>query len=207
MKPSFNSNKKLLGNYQFAFRNARRAYEDFVPVLDSVVRLRKHGNMGIGHLTLFFHSMGNNILRETVRKGRLPEINSTVWVDNLVLNAPCVPQKHHKEWLDKVQFAKRIYVHYNPEDHVLKGAHLVSFRKQLGEKVRKPISTHAVYINFHPLAGENHSNFLVLLQHPVPPQSLLAYYHSLLHGNAVNIADTIHFRRSGYRGIGVEFVQ
>lgn len=205
--PSYNSSKKLLGNYKFAIGNARCAYNDFVPVLDSVIRLRKEGKMGSGRLSLFFHSMGNIILRETIRNGRLPELNNTVWVDNLILNAPCVPQKHHKGWLDKIAFAKRIYVHYNPKDHVLKGAHLVSFTRQLGEKLRRPLSTHAAYINFHTVADDNHSNFLVLLQHPVPPKASMEYYHRVLHGAAVDTKDTAHFRASVYRGMGVDLVR
>jgi hypothetical protein len=205
--PSYNTSKKLLGNYKFAVRNAHCAYNDFVPVLDSVIRLRKEGKMGRGHLSLFFHSMGNIILRETVRNGRLPELNGSVWVDNLILNAPCVPQRHHKDWLDKITFAKRIYVHYNPQDHVLKGAHLVSFTKQLGEKLRMPLSDRAAYVNFHTIAGDNHSNFLILLQHPVPPKASLDYYRRVLHGTAVDTRDTLHFRVSGHHSIGADLMQ
>lgn len=204
--PSYNSSKKLLGNYRFAFTNARNAYKNFVPVFDSVQQLRRQHKMGNGHLSLFFHSMGNNIIRETVRKGRLPELNHDLWVDNLVLNAPCVPQKKHTKWLNQVHFARRIYIHYNPHDRVLKGAHLVSFNKQLGEKIKKPVSTQAVYINFHTLTDDNHSNFLILMQHPVPPKASLNYYHTVLHGDAVNISDTCIFRPSVYHGIGVDIL-
>lgn len=205
--PSYNSSKKIPGNYRFALSNARCACNDFVPVLDSVLQLRQAGEMGSGRLTLFFHSMGNNILREIVRKGRLPEISNSVWVDNLILNAPCVPQRHHKQWLDQIHFAQHIYVHYNPKDHVLAGAHLISLTRQLGEKLHRPLSSRAMYINFNTIAGKNHSNFLVLLQHPVPPQAALDYYYVLLHGNAVEISDTTFFRPSVYKSIGADLVR
>ena len=125
----------------------------------------------------------------------------------IFLNAPCVPQRHHKQWLDQIHFAQHIYVHYNPKDHVLAGAHLISLTRQLGEKLHRPLSSRAMYINFNTIAGKNHSNFLVLLQHPVPPQAALDYYYVLLHGNAVEISDTTFFRPSVYKSIGADLVR
>src|SRR5690606_7495667 len=110
--PSITTTKKNLGNYLFAIKNARRNYIDYAPVLATIKTYKRSGKMGTGNITLFFHSMGNYLLRQTVKKKKLAPLNDVVWVDNLVLNAPCVPQTNHAKWLNRIAFAENIYVHY-----------------------------------------------------------------------------------------------
>src|SRR5690606_7855817 len=122
-------------NYFFAKKNAAIAYQDFVPVLDTIQMMHTTGDMGRKTINLFFHSMGNIVLRQIINEGKLAEINETQWVSNLILNAPCIPQHGHKKLLDKIRFAQNIYISYNPADYVLGGAYLVSKRYQLGKQV------------------------------------------------------------------------
>lgn len=204
--PSISTTRKSFGNYRFALNNARMAYKDFVPVLDTIKELSTGKRMGTGNLTLFFHSMGNNVMRELVLNGKLPVLNDNTWVDNLILNAACVPQRHHKQWMDKIKFAKHIYVHYNPEDRSLKLAHLVSFKKQLGEKVKRPLSAQAVYINFHKACDNGHSNFLSLPSRPPVLKPAFNHYMTVLHGEAVNIHSPAGYVSSEWKGIGWSLV-
>ncbi|HEY9178562.1 MAG TPA: hypothetical protein VIN07_12765, partial [Flavipsychrobacter sp.] len=61
--PSITTTKKQLGNYLFAIKNARHAYIDYAAVLDTIQAYKLNGKMGSGNLSLFFHSMGNYLIR------------------------------------------------------------------------------------------------------------------------------------------------
>ena len=200
--PSITTTKKDLGNYRFAIHNARNAHRDFVPVLDTVKRLHSNNKMGSGDINLFFHSMGNNIVKKIVKKKKLDKINDTKWVNNIILNAPCVYQSGHKNWLGKINFANAIYIHYNPEDKTLSGAHLISFHKQLGEKVRKPVCKKACYINFNTLVGPEHSYFLNLDGRTEIKKAAFKHYYTLFHGDTASVHNPTLYRPTAYRNIG-----
>jgi hypothetical protein len=204
--PSVTASKKRLGNYFFAMHNAKIAYKDFMPVLDTIKLLLQQRMIGNAGINLFFHSMGNIVMRQLIRNGRLNEINENVWVNNLILNAPCVPQAGHKRWVDRIRFAKHIYIHYNPDDFVLGGAYLLSKKQQLGMKVRRPISNNATYINFSTLAGKGHSNFLNLYGREGVPETSISHYRVLFHGDTVNINNRERYRPTAYRGIGYDIL-
>jgi hypothetical protein len=205
--PSISSHKKNLGNYIFAKRNASEAYHEFMPVLDTVKQLKLAGKMGDGCLTLFFHSMGNKVMRQIARHDdKLNQLNETIWVNNLVLNAPCVPERGHWKWLEKIHFARSVYVDYNPDDRTLYWAHVVSFKKQLGEKLRKPLAPGVYYVNFASVAREGHSNFLPLPMHPQAVGEAIGYYRQVLHGNILPLADENQFKPSTYFGIGWDII-
>jgi len=204
--PSISSKKKRLGNYFFAKRNAAMAHKDFAPVLDSIRLLRTAKLMGNGHLSLFFHSMGNIALRETIRKGKLEKFNQEQWVDNLILNAACIPQRGHKKLLDRINFSENILVHYNPGDFTLGGAYLVSKRYQLGKQVRKPLSAKATYINFNTLVNEGHSYFLNFSNRNPLPEAATQYYSEILHGKKPNLTDSSRFQPTTYRNIGYDIL-
>jgi len=204
--PSIRSDKGNLGNYRFAKKSAAAAYKDFVPVLDSIRILKEEKMLGNGSLNLFFHSMGNKVVRELVLHHQLAILNQGVWADNLILNAPCVPQAKHRKWLNKIAFARNIYVHYNPEDNTLKWARILSLRKQLGDRPRKPLSKQAVYVNFNAACGEGHSNFLNLPgRNPVSPR-VIQYYQRLFDGDTLRIHNTVLFQPTQYRGIGYDLL-
>lgn len=200
--PSITTTKKKLGNYRFAIHHARMNYKDFVPVLDSIRRLRIQNQMGNGHLSLFYHSMGNNMVKKIVKKKKLSALNDDKWVNNIILNAPCVYQSNHRKWLEKINFANAIYIHYNPYDQTLKGAHLVSFHKQLGERVLNPVCKKAYYINFNTLCGTEHSNFLTLTGRTNTKPPAFAHYNTLFHGDTVNVFNSRLYKPSAYKKIG-----
>lgn len=185
--PSFNTSKRMMGNYYFAMDNAKQSGDDFAPLLDTLKTFHDEGRMGAGHITLFFHSMGNNMIREMVRNNRIDGINDSKWIDNLVLNSACVPQKNHREWVDEIRFASRIYINYNPKDATLSGANFMSLKKQLGQRQKEQRSGRAIYVNFDALCNRNHSNFMHMIAHkPVVPAAA-NYYATLFHGDYVTL--------------------
>jgi len=200
--PSIRSSYKGYRNYRFAYRNARIAYKDFARVLDTFRRLRTDGDAGSGSISLFFHSMGSNVMRKLARKDMLVRFNDTKWVDNIILNAPCVPRRRSRQWMDRIHFAKRMYVHYNSQDRTLKLARIVGFRQILGEHPKQPVSDSALFINFNTLCGEGHSNFLSLYGRLHVTREALLHYNTLFHGGAVDLHDATKYRKTAYRSIG-----
>lgn len=205
--PSIHTNKGSLANYNFAKRHARDAHKDFAPVLDTIKVLRDNKIMGTGSLSFFFHSMGNNVMQQLVENNKLRNINNAVWVDNLILNAACVKQRRHRKWVDEINFAKNIYIHYNPEDKTLSYAEIASLGKLLGRNVKKPVSKKAMYINFNAVAGEGHSNFL-----PFPMRGLngspeiFDHYRKLFHGGTITPGDSKGYTPTVYRKIGWDII-
>jgi len=204
--PSIHSDWGALKNYKFAIHNARVAYKDLVPVIDSMKELKTTGKLGTGRMTLFFHSMGNNVMKQTALHDYLAYLNDKVWVDNLVLNAPCVKQRKHRRWVDKIHFAKHIYINYNPNDGTLKWAQYAAFKKQLGRNVKHPISKNATYINFSAIAGVNHSNFIELPMHPPINDRMVSQYSLLFHGDTLHVHDAHLYAPSKYKKIGWEML-
>jgi len=200
--PSIRTTYRPFHNYRFAVHSSRAAYRDFLPLMDSLKRLRRAEALGDGHLSLFFHSMGNNVLREIAKRHKQYLPDDGVWVDNLIMNAPCVPRRRHKQWVDRIRFSRRTYIHYNPEDGTLKWARIAGFRQVLGEHAKKPLSTRAVYVNFNRVCGNGHSNFLQLYGHNIVAPEARAHYRSLLHGDTVQLHDRRRYLPSSYRKVG-----
>lgn len=203
--PSISTTKKHLGNYLFSIRNARNSYKDYVPVLDTIKQQYIAGNMGKGSMTLFFHSMGNYLIQQTVKRKQLFHINDTVWVNNIILNAACVPQRAHKKWISRINFAERIYVHYNPKDYTLFWPELVNKKKQLGRRLNSSLCSKVNYINFHPLVGENHSYFLTLHGRLIVQPEAWKHYNVILHGGAVDL-NKLPYRISEYKKKGFDIL-
>jgi len=200
--PSIRSTYKPYRNFRFVLRSSSIAYKDFTPVLDSLRTLRVSGLTGKGALSMMFHSMGNNIIRKIGQTKARQQLNGERWVDNLILNAPCVPQRRSGRWIDSLQFAKRTYVHYNPMDGTLKSSRIVSVRGILGERPVRPIAATANYVNFNTLCGPGHSNFLSFASWMIAKQEAIDHYAKLLHGGEVNLKNPNLYRPSVYRKIG-----
>ncbi len=204
--PSITSAKGQFGNYFFAIGNAKHAYEYFTPAIYQVEELRTQQKMGKGKLSMIFHSMGNFVIRNIAKKGDIRMLNDKVWVDNLILNAPCVPNRHHKEWIEKIGFAKNIYIHYNPADRTLGGAYLASKIIQLGGALKHAETNRAQYINFNILCGDGHSNFLNIQGRSNAKPAAVKHYKTLFHGDTVNLTNTNRYAPTQYRDIGYDIL-
>ncbi len=200
--PSISTTKGMVGNYLFAVKQSKATYKYFTPTIKTIKELYTSGKMGNKNLSMFFHSMGNNLIKRIVKKNKLKGLNDELWANNIILNAPCVPQSLHRKWLNKIKFTKSIYIHYNPNDYVLGAAHVVSKRKQLGEKIKRPLCKQAHYINFSHLVGDQHSNFLELYKHNHVYSEAKQHYNTLLHGNDIDFENNTIYRKSTYNNIG-----
>ncbi|MBI3521045.1 MAG: alpha/beta hydrolase [Bacteroidetes bacterium] len=111
-------------------------------------------------VTLFFHSMGNLLLMYDLKNDLFKNISPTL-VNSVVLNAACVNQTHHKEWLDKLSFSKHIYLTINHKDRNLRGASIIFADHQLGEKPKPEFCTTVNYVDFSEVLHKEHNYYLM----------------------------------------------
>ena len=155
------------------------------------------------NVSLFMHSLGNYYLERVVKDSLLSGLNEDLF-DNLIINAAAVNQKGHVEWVDHLNIQKRIYITSNKQDFNLNGLRVFTkARKQLGERLKLPLSENAEYVNF-----------TKAIRFLFPPQSTHTYfrgritnesenikqiYFNLFHGENINLNDTTFFiqRRDG----------
>ncbi|MBY0426186.1 MAG: alpha/beta hydrolase, partial [Cytophagales bacterium] len=152
-------------------------------------------------MTLFHHSMGNIMLKRILQDGMDSTISPELF-DQLVLNAPCVDQDGHKKWLEKSRLAKKTILHYNKDDKQLNGAKILAIKTQLGARLHRPLASNTQYVDFNPLMGDSHSNFLDIPKRPKIQPKAKKYYYQLFHGQAIDYSDTSQFGM-GWKGIGV----
>ncbi len=132
------------------------------------------------HTTLFFHSMGNLLIMHDMKRNFLKDVSTHI-VDNLILNAACVPQRKHARWVKKINFADDIYITINKKDRNLKGAKLLTLKHQLGEKVRKPRCKNVNYVDFTNVLNNDHNYYLVRTLLAEKPY-LKKFYSDIFHG-------------------------
>ncbi len=192
--PSLDTHKNRLGNWNFVNREAQKAGLCFLPVLDSL-RLYQSQNNKFRSVNLFYHSMGNLALMSMMRQHLSTDFKDSIWIDNLILNAPCVPVKKANKWMSNIALAKQTIVHYNPEDKVLKGAPLISRNTKMG---RYPFSTHTnhsmLFVNFNTLVKEQHSYFLDLPNRFALSPTIKNYFQFVLNGHNISAQDTLQLR-------------
>ncbi|MBO9153176.1 alpha/beta hydrolase [Chitinophaga sp. GCM10012297] len=187
---STNTTYKPSKNFRFARNNAALSAGQYLLLLQELkdAKQRQEAWISGAKLTTFYHSMGNIILEQMVRHHNINGINETPFIDNLVINAACVSSKRHAEWVERIGFAKQVYVHFNRRDLQLKGAHLLTLRKQLGEKInKKRRAENAVYINFRGMAGWQHSYFMNFPYNEFKlTPAMVAYFSRLFNGQGIS---------------------
>ncbi len=192
---SINTTYKPSKNFRFARQNAKLSASQYRELLTMIKTARDNQEPWIQDVSVstFYHSMGNIIL-EQMMKGTPDGIlakDVQPFVDNLIINAACVPMKRHARWVENIHFAKNIYVHYNKRDLQLKGAHFLTFRRQLGEKVtRRQRAGNAQYVNFLEVARWKHSYFMNFPynDYRLNP-AMVAYFTRLFNGQGITAGE------------------
>jgi hypothetical protein len=82
-------------------------------------------------------------------------------VNSVILNAACVNQTNHKEWLDKLSFTNQIYITINDRDMNLRGASIIFRDHQLGERPKQTVSEKVNYINFSKVLFKEHNYYIM----------------------------------------------
>lgn len=159
--------------------------------------------------SLFLHSLGNlyleKLLEQPASKRKFNDI-----FDNVIINSAAVNQKMHKDWVEKMNFQKRIYITNNKSDFNLKGLHIFSKDgNQLGEKAKDPIAKNANYIQFSKAVGfrfptgTTHTYFIGRL--PNKSENIRKFYFDAFHGNQIDFSDQSQFEKRK-KGVGYDLV-
>ncbi|RPE13323.1 alpha/beta hydrolase [Chitinophaga lutea] len=198
---SINNSYKPSRNFKFARHNAKMSARQYFALMRELQQAREARAPWIdgARLTTFYHSMGNIILEEMVRQLDIGTLNGQPFIDNLVINAACVPVKRHAEWVERIGFARQVYVHYNRTDLQLKGAHLLMMKRQLGEKVKpRARAGNAVYVNFHSMVGWQHSYFMNFPNNEFRLNpAMVAYFSRIFNGQEVSSNEAISLLDTG----------
>lgn len=180
--PSITTTKSMIKNFRFSMHNAISAATQWDEVLNTLYDIHTTKQFfQKNSLSLFFHSMGNLTLKEWAQhfNRKYPQ----PFVNNLILNAACVNQKKHTQWLSNIYFAKNIYIHYNKADYKLKGASFLTFNRKLGTKPTFETNHNIHYINFNEEVGKTHNYFLNIPGRDFKMnEKLTHYFFDILHG-------------------------
>jgi hypothetical protein len=172
-------------------RNARKVTPNFalsVNELSEIFVKRKINS----NLSIIFHSMGNHIARNIVRKDYLDDLPENVF-KNVILNAAAVKQRNHRKWVDKLDIQDRIYIVSNRDDLPLKGVMILRMSTPLGAKYTGTLSEKANYINFSGIAGRDHNLFLGRTQAEEQYPDIYDFYFSLFNGQEIDLNDHYEF--------------
>jgi len=184
---SMRSDLGMLKNFRFSMQNSTQSARQYSQFLAEMQDLKAQGHLGRRHISIFLHSMGNLMLQEAVRQQQSSVMPSTPFADNLILNAACVPQKQHADWVAKLTLAQRVYVHYNRADYKLQAASILSGNSKLGSKPRAPFPAQVQYIDFHEAVGKTHNYFLWIPGRENPlTEPIRRHYQTVLHGEPVD---------------------
>jgi hypothetical protein len=186
---SINSEYGIRKNFTFSISNAKNSTLQFANLLFEIETLIKDGLFKDNKLSLFSHSMGNIMFRQMILDHYDTIFTTTPFIDNVILNAACVPQKNHEVWINNIHFAKHIYINYNNGDNKLHGASLMTGNKKLGRKPSIKESAFYTYVDFHQAVDNTHSYFLHIpgRKNPLTP-AIQSYYNSVLNGDTLSIA-------------------
>ena len=113
-------------------------------------------------LTLMLHSMGNYLLKQTLRSSTSDEIGSLF--DNVVLVAADTNNAGHAEWVDRIRAREGILIVINENDRALRASEVKvgeAQRGRLGRLRRRLDSQLALYVDVTeaPQVGKGHAYF------------------------------------------------
>jgi len=204
---SINTTYRPSRNFKFARSNARLSAHQYFQLLTAIQEAHQKREDWINQIKVstFHHSMGNIVLMEMMKGQPVELLNNSPFLDNIVINAACVPSKKHKEWVENIHFANKVYIHYNKSDWQLKGAHLLTLKRQLGEKLVRPLAKNATYVNFHDQVGAQHSYFLNFPQNDYRMTAEMRdYFVQLFGGNTAVLEEEKTLAKKQGSGAGNE---
>jgi hypothetical protein len=185
--PSKMPGYKVEKNFYTSMNNSRAVAKQFNELLLLLGHYKNNTNQEkIRHLSLFFHSMGNYVILNTLKQYGSKNYNATL-VDNIILNAPCIPSREHSKWLEQLTFQRNIYVMYNKKDPALKGASFLMGKFLLGLHPMH-LAKNAEYLDLRKVAHIYHNCFLrqsLLSSHP----KVREIYNDLFHSRILDVHD------------------
>ena len=174
-------------------QNADEVTGNFIKAMRELdlVRQQQFSNASF---SVIFHSMGNHIVRNIVDQ-KLETYMPANLFSNIIMNAAAVSQSNHAKWIEKVSFARRIYITMNDEDRPLQGARLLRMAKQLGSGFDGRPASNAYYVDFSEIASIEHNLFLGRSDIEKENGQIFRFYHEAFHGKPVDLRIAPGFRQ------------
>ncbi len=184
--PSLNS------NFNKSLTRVRRCSENFYNLLLQLKQYRHEEMEADQHLSLLMHSLGNYYLTHMVVNGNNQYMEEKIF-DNIIMNAAAVRSKEHGEVISQIGIQDRLYVVSNQNDRVLRGAHLLTSGRMLGNEPMLPLSPNATYVDFSLVAGSEHTYFVGYHQFEYDLPAFRHFYDGAFHGENVDLSDESMF--------------
>ncbi|MFH0759479.1 MAG: alpha/beta hydrolase [Bacteroidota bacterium] len=184
--PSYNS------NFNKSLTRVRLCGENFYNLLLQLSQYRQQEMETDQHLSLLMHSLGNYYLTHLVVNGNNQYMKEKIF-DNIIMNAAAVRSKEHGEVISQVRIQDQLYVVYNNRDKVLRGAHLLTSGKMLGNQAMEPLADNATYVDFSMVAGTQHTYFAGYHQFEYDLPAFNHFYHDAFHGREADFSNASMF--------------
>lgn len=194
--PSKDDDKNGLRNFKNSYQNVELSTPQLFNFLKelSILEASAESPFNDQNLTLFLHSLGNYYLERLAADGFLDQLNTKIF-ENVIINAAAVEQEGHNLWVEKINFADRVYINSNDDDMSLSGLRfLTKLGRQLGESALEPYAKNAIYINFTKAVGfpgsmgPSHSYYFATVTDK--STNIRNYYTTILHGNEAELFNT-----------------
>ncbi len=188
--PSYNS------NFNKSLSRVRRCGENYYNLLLQLQEYRSSYMQPGQHLSMMLHSLGNYFLTHLVVNGNNQYMDDKIF-DNIIMNSAAVRSKEHGGVISQIGIQENLYVIFNKNDKVLRGAHLLTAGKMLGNLVIEPLATGATYIDFTRVAGSEHTYFAGYHQFEFDLPAFDQVFNTAIHGGKVDLSDKRMFSRDG----------
>lgn len=194
--PSLNS------NFNKSLARVRRCGGNFYNLLLQLRDYRSNSLQEGQHMSMLLHSLGNYFLTHLVVDGNNQYIHAKIF-DNIIMNSAAVRSREHGEVISQIEIQDHIYVIFNKNDKVLRGAHLLTSGKMLGNMVIEPLAKGATYVDFTQVAGTQHTYFAGYHQFEFDLPAFDRVFDTAFHGGKVDFSDPVMFSRKGDQDIWV----
>jgi len=123
--------------------------------------------------------------------------------DNIIMNAAAVRSKELGEVISQIGIQERIYVLFNHIDKVLRGAHLLTSGKMLGNVVIEPLAANVTYVDFSCVTAMQHTYFAGYHGFEYELPAFAHFFNTAIKGGEVDFSDPEMFLGKGDRPIHV----
>ena len=197
--PSRAETRDGLKNFRNSKENVELGLGQFRDILLMLQKYRQSDTWPAGnHLSLLMHSLGNYYLELAQKSHLLDELGNGLF-DNIIINAAAIELEGHNEWVESIQYARRIFIISNKGDFNLKGARFFTRAgPQLGGPVAPPLAKNAIYVNFTEAVGFklptwlSHTFFVGEI--PAESSNIRKFYTTIFHGAMPDLRDEKVFR-------------
>jgi hypothetical protein len=168
-------------NFNKSLARVRRCGENFFNLLVNLKDYRVSSMDEDQHLSVMAHSLGNYYLTHFVVNGSWQYLNEP-FIDNVIFNSAAVRSKEHGEVISLMNISDNKYVILNKFDKVLRGAHILTSGKMLGNVVIEPHASNTEYIHFTGIAGTEHTFFVGYHRFEKENEAVFRLYNTIIHG-------------------------